>query len=244
VFPQHILADNGKEFHGEFKDFCKDNNIKLRNTSSYSAQSNGVCENKNKQIRKLIRDIFVRTNRMNWIDYTDDICSNLNFGRNGTKKARPVDLWTNTNVPIDEIPDHVDPEKRARQIKERDRMLARQSEYHDKEVNLQVGDQVRVAMNALFSKVRKQVKTGDGKNVVVTFSPVLFTIIKRTTLRNSGGKQIYFVEQSSNGEKPNRSFFRSMLRKVDDDEEDHPNIDFNRAMKLNKVDYSEDFDNI
>jgi hypothetical protein len=244
VFPKHILVDRGTEFYGDFKVFCKDNNIKLRTTSSYSPQSNGVVENKNKQIRKLIRDIFVRTNRMNWIDYTEDIADNLNWGRHGTKKARPIDLWTNTNVPVADIPDNIEPEKRAKQIKERDRMLARQSAFKDKETDLQPGDQVRVAMNALFSKVRKQVKAGIGKSIVVTYSPILFTITRRTTLQNSGGKQIYYVESTRDGIKPNRYFFRSMLVKAGDDEEDDPNITMDRAMVLNQTDYSHDFDNI
>ena len=54
--PKTIQADNGPEFKGDFSDWTKENKIDLIKTLSYSPTSNGLIENFNKQLRKMIRE--------------------------------------------------------------------------------------------------------------------------------------------------------------------------------------------
>jgi hypothetical protein len=39
-----------------------------------------------------------------------------------------------------------------------------------------IGDFVRVKMGTLYSKIRKLIKSGDKKNIVVNYSPTIFQI--------------------------------------------------------------------
>jgi len=100
MYPTYILCDNGTEFQGDFINYCKDNGIIIRNTTTYSAQSNGIAENKNKAIRKLTRHVFLRTNKLNWTRYLDSIEDNLNNTYNSNKKATPNELWSDTTEHI------------------------------------------------------------------------------------------------------------------------------------------------
>lgn len=58
----HLMCDNGTEFKARFEEFCKESDIKLRHVRSYTPQANGVVEQANKQVRKLIRYIMVENN--------------------------------------------------------------------------------------------------------------------------------------------------------------------------------------
>jgi hypothetical protein len=55
-----------------------------------------LCENFNKYLRKIILEIFIRTNDLNWIDYLDDCIYNRNHSKQNTIKFIPADVWTST----------------------------------------------------------------------------------------------------------------------------------------------------
>jgi hypothetical protein len=245
MYPTYILCDNGTEFKGEFIDYCKENDIIIRNTTTYAPQSNGVVESKNKQVRKLIRDVFLRTGKQNWTKYIDDIEENLNDTYNSNKKATPNELWSNTTEKV-KMPRRNLPESLSgalsKQQQEVKRMTAKQDNYDDKV--LAVGDYVRIKMNALYSDIRRIVKQGKEKLLVVKYTPELYRIVKVVKPRNTK-KLEYYVVNNENGIRPNRSFFLSDLQKVEPNANEGLKIKTNeQALELNRSWFISDNDNI
>jgi IS30 family transposase len=62
TYPRIVQADNGSEFRAETLEWFKEHNIKYVKTLSYSPQSNGLVEGTNKNVRKVLREIMIRTN--------------------------------------------------------------------------------------------------------------------------------------------------------------------------------------
>ena len=246
MYPSYILSDNGPEFKGEFLKYCQDNDIKIRNTTTYAPQSNGVVESKNKQVRKLIRDIFLRTNKLNWTRYLGSVEDNLNNTYNSKKKATPNELWSATTEKIRmprettrNIPEHLRTPLNPQQ-KEVKRMMGKQDNYDDKA--LEPGDRVRVKMSSLYSGVRSILKSGKEKLLVVKYSPEIFTVVKRVKPRKTQKLEYYIA--NSDGERPNRSFFLSDLQKVEPDANEGLNISTEDALNLNQTWYINQSDNI
>ncbi len=79
-------------FRGEFSTFCKDNIIAQRFIRSQTPQANGVVERKNQEIRKILRDLMLKHNTLEWIDFLDEIEYNLNHTYSDTIKASPDEL--------------------------------------------------------------------------------------------------------------------------------------------------------
>jgi hypothetical protein len=243
IYPSHILCDNGTEFKGEFLKYCKDHEIKIRNTSTYSPQANGVAENKNKQIRKVIRDIFLRTNKKNWSQHLDKIAENLNNTYHSKKKTTPNALWADNKdqvkVPHRRLPESIESILSLQQ-KEVLRMRRKQELFDEK--TLEKGDYVRVKMNALYSGVRSIVKAENGKLLVVKYTPDIYRVAKVVKPRNTQ-KLEYYIE-NKDGKRPNRSFFLSDLQKVEANANDGLAITTERALDLNGTWFIDENDNI
>lgn len=245
VYPTYILCDNGLEFKGDFIDYAKLHGIIIRNTTTYAPQSNGIAESKNKQVRKLIRDVFLRTNQMNWTRYIDAIEDNLNNTYNSKRKATPNELWSDTTdkikMPRRNLPETLATDSKLfKQQKEVKRMLAKQNIYDDKV--LEVGDYVRIKMTALYSDIRRIVKSGNEKLLVVKYTPDIYRVVKVVKPRKT--KKLEYYVENSHGERPNRSFFLSDLQQVDPNANEGVNITTEKAMDLNKSWFIKDNDNI
>ena len=125
----------------------------------------------------------------------------------------------------------------------------------------QVGDKVRVKMGALFSKIRKLIKSDNKKLIVVNYSPDVYTIstilskdlkdtrdhlrrvVKYENLRYTlklNGNEVQTERKMNNPDRERKSkrFFASDLIKVDDDTKNTFLEDFSLkdAIKLNKQD--------
>lgn len=246
MYPTYILCDNGTEFQGDFIKYCKGHDIIIRNTTTYAPQSNGIVENKNRQVRKLIRDIFLRTNKLTWSTYLDEIQNNLNNTYHSKKKSTPNELWTATENKIPMPPEtHRNlPEQMQAplnpQQKEVKRMLNKQGQYDDKV--LEVGDYVRVKMSALYSGVRQLVKEGNEKLVIVKYTPDIYRVVKVVKPRKTQKLEYYIANED--GERPNRSFFLSDLQKVDANANDNLKMTTERALDLNNTWFINKSDNI
>ena len=72
-------------------------------TVSYSPTSNGLIENFNNILRKLIREGFIRNNNFNWIDNLDVYIKNRNESRHSTTKYTPNQIWTEGLQDIDKV---------------------------------------------------------------------------------------------------------------------------------------------
>ena len=238
VYPKLIQKDNGTEFQGEVNDWMKAHNVKYANSLSYSPESNGLIENFNKQLRKKLREMAIRTKSLRWIDHLQTAVNNKNATVNSTTKFTPNQLYNDEpyNSSIQGLVED--------KIKERaKRILAKVTEF-------KVGDKVRIKMSAISSQLRKQIKGNrDGKYIIVGYTPEIYTI--RSVLRedNPGYENKRYTCNYSNGEplltqaKNNfhdenrraKRFFASDLLRVDDPpEEDH--LTRTEANRLNKDD--------
>ena len=103
--PKIIQADNGSEFKGDFSDWTKENKIDLIKTLSYSPTSNGLIENFNKQLRKMIWEGTIRYNSLNWVNHLNEYTNNHNNHKNTTTKYAPIEIWNegNKNLKITNI---------------------------------------------------------------------------------------------------------------------------------------------
>jgi hypothetical protein len=88
-----VQADNGSEFQAETAVWFKEHNVKYIKTLSYSPESNGIVEGRNRKVRKVLREIMIRTNSRNWTRHLQTTANLLNSQRNGTTKQTPDSVW-------------------------------------------------------------------------------------------------------------------------------------------------------
>ena len=245
VKPTLIQADNGGEFKSVFSDYLKANNIKIVRTLSYSPSGNALIENFNNILRKYIREGFIRTNSLNWIDHLDDYLYNRNHTHNGTTKNIPADIWIPKRS-VDINKDSNDPYNIKRQqvvniVKDK---AVKDLERNQSE-EFESGETVRVLLSSLYSKVRAIEKAGNKKLLPVKYSPELFTVEKRIrphqlrkaryTLLDSNGRQVLqeLADKSESFKREPKLFFGTELQKVNKDSENI--ITTNQAIKLNRL---------
>lgn len=236
VQPKMILADNGPEFAGEFEDFCEENHIHLLHTRSYSAQSNGIVENKNKQVRRTINSFIVKNNTNNWYLFLDDTEKNLNNKYNSSIKASPNSLWNDSNdrIYIDNDNNQAT-EEQIRILRENKEKNAR---FKEKDT-YQIGDLVRVKMSIMYHEHRKMEKNGDSKKLPVEYTPEIYEIIKiiddKQRKRYIVGltKDEVLCYMNSKKKVVPKQFYASQLQVVND----NPVIPFEneRALELNRI---------
>ena len=110
---------------------------------------------------------------------------------------------------------------------------------------LEVGDRVRVRMDALSNSIKALVKSGHTKQIVVAFSPVVFQILKRIVPKNGMLERSKYVVgtpdgtkmlvNKEHGTKP-RLFYSNALKKVSSDEKDYKDMSMEKAIQLSGVD--------
>lgn len=245
VSPSSILTDNGKEFEGELKEYCNDNNIKLLHTRAYSPESNGIVERANKDIRKIINAFWLKNNNNVWYNILNEVAENKNSSYNSTIKGTPISIWVNNKdkIPRD-LPENL--------IVNNPKMLAKVSlvkraikliDKFKEEDNYQVNDVVRIKMSSIFNNIRKLLKEGKSKQIVVNFTPDVFWIQKVIHTRKSlieRNKYILMNDQDEVLKKADgtvKYFYASDLQHYDYDEEQQntTEISMEEALKLNKV---------
>ena len=251
TYPKIIQADNGNEFMNETSKWMKDNDITYIKTNSYSPQSNGLVEGKNRRIREVLRELMIRNNNRNWTNSLEIACENLNTQRNGTTKKTPISIWR----PGHEI---IHKDKEIVQF-HKDRIVNEIKKNTAEKFN--VGDLVRVKMGALFSKIRKLIKSNKKKLIVVNYSPDIYEVssilekdikdekdYRRRTIQYENprytlklnGIEVETEQKMNNPDKERRSkrFFASDLQKVNKDSKNTflEHFSMKDAMKLNKQD--------
>jgi hypothetical protein len=237
VKPDYIICDNGKEFLGEFQAYCKDNGIKIRFNRAYSPQANGIVERCNQEIRKLMRNLFLQNENNNWIDHLRKLETTHNSTFTSAINSIPDKIWKKEKkVEDDDTKALVASNTILKNVK---KQIA---EYKDDELN--VGDKVRIRMDALSNSIKRLVKTGKTKQIVVNYSPLVFKILKKITPRNgllersryictnSDGTRI--LVNKENGKTP-RQFYANVLKKVGKDENDYDDISMEDAINLSGV---------
>ena len=260
IKPHIIQSDNGSEFKNyNTIDYYKENNIKYIFTLPYAPESNGLIENFNKQLRKMLREIFIRTNNLNWVDYLQICCDNKNTQYNKTTKHTPNQLWDpdsfydNVKNKTRELPPSIaksEATQEAIRINARNNIREKAKKQIERNTitELNKGDYVRVKMSALYSELRKEIKAGNKKLINVSYTPEIYKIFKvidethpsyerkRYTLKKLDGTPLYTESKVNEMRKTHRyrRLFASDLLKVDK-ETDNVEYDNNRAQQLNQI---------
>jgi hypothetical protein len=206
----------------------------------------------------MIREIFIRTNDLNWLDYLQICCNNKNSQYNKTTKHTPNSLWNpdsfydrvknNRELPASIAKEEATPEairiNARNNIKEKAKKQIERT--HIDELN--IGDHVRVKMSSLYSELRKEVKAGNKKQINVSYSPEIYRVFKilkedhptyerrRYTLKKLDGSPLLTESKVNEMRKTHRyrRLFASDLIKVD---KETINIDYSneRAKQLNLI---------
>jgi hypothetical protein len=180
----------------------------------------------------------------------------LNTQTNGTTKRTPDSIWK----PGHELQGEQDQDV----IRLHERRIINAVK-NNQTVEFKVNDFVRVKMGTLYSKVRKLIKSGDKKNIVVNYSPTVYKITNilakdkpdrrvgnttieyeklRYTLSNLDGTPLAteLKRNNPNAVRKSKRFFASDMMKVNDPEEETYLKDFSieDALKLNIMDKRND----
>ena len=236
TFPHQIMCDNGGEFQSSLKNFCECDEsykvfiqmksftepnkltlvekpfIKVINTLSYSPRSNGLVENLNNTVRKLIRRMVTRhENNQDWIQRKNllEIENVKNNMKNVSTKFSPDQLWTQQpylKKDYSELNrlDHVENEL---QQKARMRLKSRAKRILSINPEFEIGDIVRVKLSTLNSKIRQAIKQGDKKNLNRAFSETLFKINNKIESQSKQRNTMYTLDNALTGERLGRQVF-------------------------------------
>lgn len=245
VKPKYLISDNGTEFEKDFNEYCKENEIKQRFNRAYAPEANGIVERHNKEIRKLMKNVFIENGNNVWINNIRKIENIHNETYTSSIKNIPNKVWTTRNKPYtaeelfskDEDPIQREQLNAYSEIKKNARR--RMAEFKDTEYN--EGDYVRLRMDEIFKNVKALVKAGKTKNLIITYSPSIFRIFKKITPRRRVlDRSKYILQAVENGRllltkvggKP-RQVYGHVLIKVD--KNDHADISNADAMRINGV---------
>lgn len=231
VYPKCVLSDGGAEFKGQLDTFFKEKGIRHITTRSYTPQAN--IENLNGQLRHMIRDNFIRTNSLAWYPFLQAFMNSKNTNKDQTTKETPLFLmqsyFSGDHPKIDEIAAKV-----KRKKEDRFQQFHKQEEFR-------VGDLVRVKMTIIQSVLRKKVKEGNKKLIVVRFSPTIYKIVRIIPVsRGKVGFPHYYLEDSAGQMVINsignpKTFNSGELLKIGQGTPQNHRIDLTRANFLNRV---------
>ena len=186
-----VISDNGKEFLGEFSQFLKSNNIKQKFRSSYSPQPQ--VEAVNGVLRNIMRAHFIRTGKLVWKPFIGDFMKAKNSNRD-----------ENTGQPAQKLMQEYFDDNQEELEKAREKIKAKREKIDDKikrfqKQALEVGDKVRVKLANFQSAVRKELKAKNSKQIIVRFSPEIYTIEKVIPVKpNKVGFPLYILKNSQN----------------------------------------------
>ena len=199
--PKILQSDNGSEFKGALSEWTHRHHIDQIKTLSYSPTSNGLIENFNKQLRKMIREGTIRYNSLNWVEHLQEYTTNHNHHKNTTTKYSPSELWKEGNEKVDggkyvvqdgveyvnengemiknDVSDITDDnELKILRASERIKKVARRNLARTVVEKFKNGDKVRVLMSSLYSKIRKRIKKGDGKLLISKYTPEIYSVVE------------------------------------------------------------------
>lgn len=177
VKPRSILMDNRTEFKGIFQNYCENNDINLRHTRTYTPQANSIVERYNKEVRKILTKINARDQTLIWHTKLKEVEDAKNTTYHSSIKTTPKTVWDAkdaNDVPVyeDRVTKRNINQQTLNNLETRAEKLISKFE----ETEFEKGDVVRVLMSVVFSDVRKLIKQGLSKQLVIWYVPRLFKI--------------------------------------------------------------------
>ena len=247
ISPKYLISDNGTEFKGEFSNYCERHDIQQRLNRAYSPQANGIVERANLEVRKLMKQIFIDNENNVWINDIKTIEDVHNNTFTSSINNIPNKIWVNNKNPVITVDNFHNATKQQSEQNLASRTILKNvkkkiSEFKDNE--FEEGDSVRLRMDEIFKNVKNLVKQGETKNIIITYSPSIFTIYKKIIPRKGLLERCRYILQANNGRllltkiggRP-RQVYANVLLKVDpNDTTDISNAD---AMRINGVEGNE-----
>ena len=185
--PSRILSDNGTEFKGEFEDYLKESKIKHICTKSYTPEPH--IEASNNQLRKIMRQVFVRNNSLAWLPHLGGIQTAKNTQWNSNHNAIPDQIVTLFETDTRESKKYL-----KTLSKNQNEFYKNRIREYDEDL-LHEGNFVRIKLAATQSQLRQKIKAGNKKLIVVRFSPDVYKISEiRMPKQNRIGFPKYIVE--------------------------------------------------
>lgn len=243
ITPKYLISDNGSEFKADFELYCKEHDIKQRFNRAYSPQANGIVERANQEVRKIMKHIFIQNVNNIWYNKTLSIEDVHNNAYTSAINNIPNKIWTDNKEPVitrdnfyNATPQQSEQNKASRVILKN--VKKKIKEFKDQEFN--EGDSVRLRMDEIFKNVKNLVKQGNTKDIVITYSPSIFTIFKKINPRKGTLERSRYILQANNGRllltktggRP-RQVYGNVLLKVDPN--DVTDISNRDAMKINGI---------
>ena len=188
--PQIIQSDNGSSFRVDYKRFLAEKGVETIYTKTYSPQSNGLVENLNGQIRKMLRDIMTRKQSINWISYLQKCVQNKNNTRNETTGKTPNQVWT---AGLKEAYENEIDEKKAKNIQQARANLITKAKKQIESYKVPIyekGDLVHIKLSAMYSKIRRVIKEGNKKLLLTSFTPEVYRIHSVLQYKSPYGEDI------------------------------------------------------
>jgi hypothetical protein len=227
IAPDVLMSDNGTEFvNANIENWCREKNITAIQTRSYSPESNGICERKNQEVRKILNILSVETQSHEWVNHLEAVENALNDTYSGVIKTSPNQLWVaNKERDIERIiPGANLIANRKKQATEINQKKQEKSvkDFRRTEEGLAVGDKVLLRMASLFSNFRKELKANNGKLLPVKYFPEAFIIDRIINPRTNPLERRKYVLVNSEDEelckenKKLRYFYASEMQKVAD----------------------------
>lgn len=221
IYPNYLQCDNGGEFKNKkFEDYCEAKGMKMIYTKSYTPTTNGLIENFNKYLRKMIFEGFVRTNSKNWVNYLDDYLYNRNHTKHSVTKQKPISIWKPSKdkiaegervLPLSIAPDNAKSIQKDVLTKLQTKAQKTLDKYED--AKLEVGDRVRISTASIDSKVRKLIKANEAKKIILLFTKEIYTVTKVINPNKPFEKPSYKITDY-----PRRTFYSNELQKINVDD--------------------------
>lgn len=173
IAPRRFLSDNAQEFKLSPAFYARHNNIFHVFSKPHSPTDNAISENFNGYLRKMINDKIVATGSDNWPQHLPDIVAvknnlsvqsfkNILGGYYSANDMREIGLEGDArrSIRADTIQENVE---NARAVLDKRRFV--------------VGDEVRIATDALYNAIRKRKKAGEFlTKVPITFTKNIFVV--------------------------------------------------------------------
>jgi transposase InsO family protein len=243
LFPNVIQSDNGGEFMGEFDEYLQEKGIKHIINDTYTPTQNAIVERSNKQLRELIKAMMIKKRSKRIYNFIPDIQESKNNTYIKSLKASPKDLWEPNKdiISVRDLPKTIaesDP-KQLHKYMMLQNIINKNEEYKQLD-NYKLNDLVYVKMSVIFSSIRKMIKKGLSKNIVVVYAPIQFRIYRVIESRKPTTRTRYYLMNTENdvilsNPKTNmpRAIYASDILPYSSN--DDIQIDIDRALLLNQA---------
>jgi transposase InsO family protein len=182
--PEQLIADNAPNLNSqEMKSFCNKLGIKMKNSSPYYPQGNGIIERTFKTLKDMLY-ATTKSSKLDWSQVIHNVEMGLRMSKNNVTKFTPNEIifGNNLRVPNVENITRLNGEKNTwinERIKIWQDILYRQTKTVNQNPRYQIGDKVMVKTQETGLLKKKYI--GPGK-IIKIISPTTYDIILGTRL--------------------------------------------------------------